>query len=77
MEDKLAMMQADAAAVEQGRKDRVKQHQEKDALEEDELMNRSLDGGHKFVADLHRKTGDLSLGERMGRSRANYNGDSL
>lgn len=77
MEERLAMMQADATAVEQERKDRVKQQQEEDALEEDELMKRSLDGGRKFVADLHRKTEEMDLGERIGRSRPNYNTDSL
>ncbi|OCK79349.1 hypothetical protein K432DRAFT_383147 [Lepidopterella palustris CBS 459.81] len=75
LQDKLARMQADAAAVEQERKDRVRHREEEDARED--LKHRSSDGGQRFMADLHRKTGEMDLGERMGRSRGNYSKEDL
>ncbi|KAF2807457.1 uncharacterized protein BDZ99DRAFT_465327 [Mytilinidion resinicola] len=70
MAERLAKMQADAAAVEQARKDRVRQREDEDA-KEDETHKKS-DGGRKFMADVRRKTGEMDLSERLGRSRGNY-----
>jgi len=70
MQEKLARMQADAAAVEQERKERVRQREEEDSREDEK--HKKSDGGRKFMADLHRKTGDMDLGERLGRSRGSY-----
>jgi len=75
VQDRLVRMQADAAAVEQERKDRVRQRDEKDARETSK--HRESDGGHRFMAGIHRKTGEMDLGDRIARSRGNYSKDDI
>jgi len=70
MQERLVRMQADAAAVEQERKDRVEEREKEDALEDEK--HKKSDGGRKFMADIHRKTNELDLGDRLGRSRQSY-----
>ena len=75
VQDRLTRMQADAAAAEQERKDRVRQRDEEDARETSK--HRESDGGHRFMAGIHRKTGEMDLGDRIARSRGNYSKDDI
>ena len=75
VQDRLIRMQADAAAAEQERKDRVRQRDEEDARETSK--HRESDGGRRFMAGIHRKTGEMDLGDRIARSRGNYSKDDI
>ena len=59
--------------------DRVKrlaalEERERQRREEDD-RGREKGGDRGFVNDLHKKTGDISLGDRMGRKRQNFQRD--
>ena len=73
-EAKLAAMQSDASELDQVRAERIA------ALDEQERVKRELDdaaraksakygGKGDFVTGLHRKAGELSIGERMRRGK--------
>lgn len=59
--------------------DRVKrlaalEERERQRREEDD-RGREKGGDRGFVNDLHKKAGDISLGDRMGRKRQNFQRD--
>ena len=70
---KLAAMQQDSASLDQQRSQRLAEIEERDraAAEKDDrarARNAKYDGRASFVNDYHKKAGDLSLSDRMGRS---------
>lgn len=70
---KLAAMQQDAASLDQQREQRLGELEAKDkaAAERDDAeraRNSKYGGRANFVNDYHKKAGELSLSERMGRS---------
>lgn len=70
--DKLAKMQAEAEALEEQRKKRVRQREVEDAAEE-EKHKQNLDGGHRFASGMRMKaTENLDLGDVMARGRAGF-----
>lgn len=70
--DKLAKMQAEAEALENERKDRVRAQEAKDA-EEEEKHRKKMDGGQRFASGMRMKaTEDLDLGDVMARGRAGF-----
>jgi len=70
--DKLAKMQAEAEALEEQRKERVRAQEAKDVAEEEE-RRKKMDGGQRFASGMRMKaTEDLDLGDVMARGRAGF-----
>lgn len=67
--EKLAAMQSNATTLDSERKRRVEEAQEQDARER-ERDDRMRSEKGRFVAGLHRKAGDMDLGEALHRGRA-------
>jgi len=77
---KLAAMQAAASDLDQDREQRLKEIEERDRADrEADERAREKDsqygGGRGFTNGLHRKAGDMGLGERMSRGRQGYQRD--
>jgi hypothetical protein len=70
---RLAAMQADASELDQQRQRRLHEIAERDKAEADRLelervRNAKYGGRATFVDSMHRKAGDLTLGDRIGRN---------
>lgn len=77
---KLAAMQQDASSLDQDREKRLAALAEKEKAErdvEEAARAQSSKYGTKgdFMHKVHRKAGDMSLGDRMGRSARGYQKD--
>lgn len=67
---KLAMMQSAANDLEEDRSKQIAAREERERQErEEDDRGRERGGDRGFVNSLHKKAGDISLGDRMGRKR--------